>query len=254
MAYYFKHPDLELPDDNSVIWRYMDFPKFRSMVEQGSIFFSRADKQTDKFEGEYPNGMLDELEKRWGIIKSDDGEHYTFKQWHTQKEIRSRLLSCWSADLNQSRKKWSAYTSTVESVAIHSTIERLKNCFNLKGNGEPVVWIGKIRYGDEENRLPQSFHKWEVNYFLYPFFAKKECYRWENEVRATVNIALYKQLSLNHCPYGCFIKADLHVLIDSVWVHPHATEDFRHRVGSFLVDHEYGEISICQSSWESVSK
>jgi hypothetical protein len=51
------------------------------MLQRGSIFFSRADTQTDKVEGEYPNGMLDELEKQWGIIKSDNKASYTFAQW-----------------------------------------------------------------------------------------------------------------------------------------------------------------------------
>jgi hypothetical protein len=95
--------------------------------------------------------------------------------------------------------------------------------------------------------------RWLVIFYIL-FFAKKEAFRWENEVRATVNISRKKQLSLDHSPNGCYIKADLHVLIDSVWVHPQATEDFRHRVGSMLVDSEYGVIPICQSSWESVSE
>lgn len=156
--------------------------------------------------------------------------------------------------LNESRKMWSEYTTTVESVAIRSTIERLKVCFHPEENDDQVVWIGEIRYGDEENRLPKSFYKWKINYFLYPFFAKNDSHRWEKEVRATVNIAREKQIKLNHSPYGCFIKADLHVLIDSVYVHPLATEDIRQRIGSLLVESEYGEIPICQSSWESISE
>jgi hypothetical protein len=252
MAYYSKHPNLIIPDDNCEIWRYMDFPKFQSMIQRGSIFFSRVDKQTDKLEGEYPIRMLDELERRLGTIKSDDGASYTFAQWHKQKEIPSRLLSCWSVWLNETRKMWSTYTTTIESVSIRSTIGRLKNCFHLKGNGKLVVWIGKIRYGDEENKLPHSFHKWNINYYLFPFFAKKETFRWENEVRATVNISRKNQLIQDDSPNGCFIKADLHVLIDSVWVHPQATKDFRQRVGSMLLDYDYGEIPIRQSSWESV--
>ena len=142
MAYYYRHPDLVLPDDNSIIWRYMDYSKFQSIFKERSIFFSRADKQTDSFEGEYPNGMLDELEKRYRKIGSDDGRSYTYAQWHTQKEIPSRLLSCWSVGLSESRRMWSEYTDTKESVAIRSTIERLKNCFHHRGNEEPVVWIG----------------------------------------------------------------------------------------------------------------
>jgi hypothetical protein len=252
MAYYFKHPDLVLPDDISVIWRYMDFSKFQSTLQRGSIFFSRADKQTDKLEGEYPIEMLDELERRFGISKSDDGLSYTFLQWHNQREIPSRLLSCWSVDINESQRRWSTYTTSLESVAIRSTIERLKNCFRREENDEQVVWIGKIRYGDDENKIPKSFIKWNVNYFLYPFFAKKEMYRWENEVRATVNIAQKKQFALNHNPNGCFIKADLHVLIDSVWLHPQAKEDFRHKVESLSKMHGYDKITICQSSWNLV--
>lgn len=256
MAYYYKHPDLFLPDDNSVIWRYMDYPKFQSMLQKNSIFFSRADKQTDDFEGEYPGDMLKKLEKRLGTVPSDDGKSYTFKQWHTQKEIPSRLLSCWNVNRHESPKSWSAYTTTTtkESIAIRSTIGKLKGCFTIKGNDEPVVWIGEIRYGDEENRLPDSYHKWDVNYFLYPFFAKRERYRWENEVRATVNLSRKKQLGLNHSPNGCFIKADLRVLIDSIWVHPKATEEFRHRVKILFNDSAYSEIPIHQSSWKAMEE
>jgi len=254
MAYYFKLPDLVLPDDDITVWRYMDFSKFESILQNGSIFFSRADKQTDKLEGEYPSAMLSELEKRLGVLKSDDGKSYTFAQWHVQKEIPSRLLSCWSVGLNESRRMWSAYTATIDSIAIRSTIARLTSCFHQKGAEEPVVWIGKIRYGDEENQLPKLFFRWNVNYFLYPFFAKKEAFRWEREVRATVNIAQTKQLILNHSPNGCFIKADLRQLIESVWAHPLASKEFRQRIESALTDYGYGKIQVSQSSWESVSE
>jgi hypothetical protein len=236
-----------------VVWRYMNFPKFQSMLQRCSIFFSRADKQTDKLEGEYPNGMLDELEIQSGKIKSDDGAWYTFKEWHTQKEIPSRLLSCWSLRSNESRKMWSAYTTTLESVTIRSTIKRLTGCFGPRDSGEPV-WIGQVRYGDDENKLPSSFYRWNINYFLYPFFAKKEEFRWENEVRATFNLTREKQSRLNDSPNGCFIKSDLHVLIESVWVHPLATENFHRRVELELFNSSFGEIPVRQSSWESVAR
>ena len=104
MAYYYKHPDLLLPNDDAAIWRYMDYPKLVSMLQKNSIFFSRADKQTDKLEGEYPANMLDELETLRGTVASDDGKFYTFMQWHTQKEIQSRLLSCWNVNSHESKK------------------------------------------------------------------------------------------------------------------------------------------------------
>ncbi len=41
------------PDDKARIWHYMDFTKFISMLENGSLFFSRADCLGDPFEGHY---------------------------------------------------------------------------------------------------------------------------------------------------------------------------------------------------------
>lgn len=252
MAYYYKHPDLALPDGNSKIWRYMDFSKLQTMLKRSSIFFSRADKQTDEFEGEYPIEMLRELEERWGNNKSDDGKSYTFIQWHNDREIPSRLISCWSVGFSETRKRWYEYTISPESVAIRSTIDRLKNCFIQDENDNLVVWIGKIRYGDDENKLPKSFFEWNVNYLLYSFFAKKESFRWENEIRATVNIAKEKQQKLNHSPNGCFVKVDLLTLVESIWVHPQSERDFINKVESVLVDHRYHKLAVRKSSWDFV--
>ena len=38
------HPsfDRDVPAD-AVLWRYMDFPKFLSMLKEGALWFSRAD-------------------------------------------------------------------------------------------------------------------------------------------------------------------------------------------------------------------
>ncbi|GEM_PF-6435864 len=252
MAYYYNHPDLVLPEDASVIWRYMELCKFQSMLQWNSIFFSRADKQTDKLEGEYPEGMVAELERRFGngILTSNARTPCTFHEWHTQKEIPSRLISCWSMGPSESRRMWTEYTHCKESIAICSTIERLKNCFHDKV--EPVVWIGSVRYGEEENRLPSSSSQWNVNFWLYPFFAKKEAFRWENEIRGIVNIARRKQAQLGHSQNGCYVKADLQILIESVWIHPQSRAGFRDQVGAVLGTYGFGNVEIYQSPWDSL--
>jgi hypothetical protein len=245
MAYYYKHPDLVLPENASVIWRYMELGKFQLMLQENSIFFSRADKQTDGLEGEYPEGMLAELTRRFsGGIPSDDGTHYTFHEWHTQKEIPSRLISCWSVSPGESQRKWNEYTHSKKSVAIRSTIERLKNCFHEKDG--PVVWIRRVRYGEEENKLPSPSVRWNVNFWLYPFFAKKEAFRWENEVRAIVNISV--GLSQN----GFYVKADLQKLIESVWIHPQSPPGFRDQIGTGLASYDLANVKIYQSPWDSL--
>lgn len=247
MAYYYKHPDLNLPHGNCMIWRYLDFWKLESMLEKGAIYFSRADKQSDKLEGEYPPNMINELQWRFGRLKSDDGKYYTFLEWHKQKEIPSRLLSSWNISSHESKKRWSEYTKNTQSVAIRSTIGRLKKCFSVESSKGPVVWIGQIRYGDEENKLPNSYHKWNVNYYLYPFFGKKEEYRWEKEIRATVNLSQKNQRNSNCGSTGCFIKANINVLFSSIWLHPRADNDFYQKVKRLLDSSSYGKTPIFQS-------
>ncbi len=47
-----KHVLFRAPANESErIWRYMDFTKFVSMLHSESLFFCRADKLSDPFEG-----------------------------------------------------------------------------------------------------------------------------------------------------------------------------------------------------------
>jgi hypothetical protein len=117
---------------------------------------------------------------------------------------------------------------------------------------EPVVWIGKVRYGEEENKLNQSIPKSGVNPFLYPFFKKEETFRWENEIRATVNIAQKKQAKLEHSSKGCYVKANLKILIESVWINPKSSISFRTKVETELAGYNFRSVAIYQSLWNSL--
>jgi hypothetical protein len=53
-----EHPVFLPPDDpGAQIWRYMDFTKFVSMLDNGGVFFCRADKLGDKFEARTRNAL-----------------------------------------------------------------------------------------------------------------------------------------------------------------------------------------------------
>lgn len=52
-----QHPVFKQPSDPAIaIWRYMDFTKFVAMLETRSLFFARADKLGDPFEGSFSRG------------------------------------------------------------------------------------------------------------------------------------------------------------------------------------------------------
>ena len=45
-------------DENAKIWRYMDFTKFVNLLDTSKLFFPRADKLGDPFEGSFPRGNV----------------------------------------------------------------------------------------------------------------------------------------------------------------------------------------------------
>ncbi|KAF5417648.1 MAG: hypothetical protein C5S38_01290 [Candidatus Methanophagaceae archaeon] len=51
---YKEHPAFEKPSDEDIkIWRYIDFTKFVSLLDKKALFFARADRLSDSFEGSY---------------------------------------------------------------------------------------------------------------------------------------------------------------------------------------------------------
>ena len=55
---YKEHPELKIPDNpDAKIWRYLDFTKFLSMLEDQSLYFCRLDvlAKNDPYEGLYTN-------------------------------------------------------------------------------------------------------------------------------------------------------------------------------------------------------
>ena len=50
---YEEHETFTPPSSDAILWRYMDFTKFVSLLEKQALFFPRADKLGDPFEGSF---------------------------------------------------------------------------------------------------------------------------------------------------------------------------------------------------------
>ena len=48
---YKEHPDFKTPPQEALLWRYLDFTKFVALLDASALFFVRADKLGDPFEG-----------------------------------------------------------------------------------------------------------------------------------------------------------------------------------------------------------
>ena len=51
---YEDHPNFSPPEPGAVLWRYMDFTKFVSLLDTQSLYLARADQLSDPFEGSFP--------------------------------------------------------------------------------------------------------------------------------------------------------------------------------------------------------
>ena len=75
-------------DPNVAIWRYMDFTKFVSMLENGGLYFARAHLLGDPFEGSMPRAN-EKLRKRFGATLHED---VRLMRQHWRKWT---LVNCW---------------------------------------------------------------------------------------------------------------------------------------------------------------
>jgi hypothetical protein len=164
------------PEDEDVrIWRYMDFTKFVSMLENQGLFFPCAENLGDPFEGSFSsvNKNLRPLIRKHSskfIEDSDVGE--------LVKKLRSWVaISCWHMSNHESAGMWKLYAKTPEAVCIQSTFNRLRRC--LPSNVE----IGTVHYVDYlSDWIPES-------HLLAPFMYKRMSFEHEREIRALINLA-----------------------------------------------------------------
>ena len=208
-----------LPDD-AVLWRYMDFTKFVSLLEKSSLFFARADKLEDPFEGYLPNISREKAQRFF--------EGYPDCLQTMLKSIKERsrfmLINCWHESDHESAAMWKLYAKDDNGISIKTDFDSLAKSFTSSQD----IFIGRISYIDyETDSLPHSS-------VLNVFLCKRKSFEHEHEVRAIVQIPLpgdqndgkegAMDLSQDICDVGNSYKVDLSLLIQEVTVSPYAPD------------------------------
>jgi hypothetical protein len=228
---YFEHDLFEKPDDeNTRIWRYLDFTKFVYLLQNEALFFARADKFGDKFEGSFPKITIQSREEKFDQKYSDMISRYA-------KEFKKVILiNCWHMNDFESEAMWKLYLRYNEGVAIQSTYKRLVD--SMERDKINQVFIGKVKYIDYNSQFFQ-----EGNIFL-PYLFKRKSFEHERELRA---ITLYQDANVNSSEFlikdfdinGIDITVDLNVLIEQVFVSPYAKKWFFNLVKSIMKKYEF---------------
>ena len=196
------------PADNATLWRYMSFEKFANILATESLFFARADGYDDKFEGYVPKSTRLSYQSTVSSIDPNNFRQYI-------------MCNCWHQGPEESMAMWDKYHLRSNGIAIKTTMENLKNSLPDK----PNVFIGGIEYIENHNQIKMPENPSIETLVHSPYFYKRNLFRYEQEVRAIVDVLSI----LNDAPYefGMPLNIDVKTLIgknSEVIVSPHADE------------------------------
>ena len=215
---YEEHPDYEAPEDDAVLWRYMDFTKFVSLLETKSLFFARADKLGDPFEGAYSkvNVALRPALYEGKIPESGLKQFAAF----AKESRRFTKINCWHEANHESAAMWRLYSREHDGIAVKTDFKSLSQSFTCNDS----IYIGKVNYVDYDTTFIP-----ERNVF-FPYFHKRQSFEHEREVRAiTLNMPTRDgkiDLSQEVHAIGSYYDVDLSSLVQEVIVAPYADDWF----------------------------
>jgi len=226
---YQRHDNEKLPDDlETPIWRYMDFTKFVSMLDQHSLFFCRPDSLDDRFEGAWGKASLAHIKNDLRQRIKDGGsvvggiDHQPMGVT-TNASVFRRItaVNCWHLSPHESEAMWKLYIHSHHGVAVKSSTSKLIDAFF--DDQTVLIHIGLVNYIDYDTD-PIPFGN-----YLTPLLHKRKSFEHERELRAvaykveiieTENSYSQRGLTEEFKKPGEHIRVDLSKLIASIHLAP----------------------------------
>lgn len=178
---------IETPDNNQKIWRYMDFSKYVDLLTTSELYFTRADKLEDPYDCSAMQFLGD-------IYKQLPSPPPEAKEWTRKVNTFERLfmyLNCWHMNDVESAALWKLYSENkYETVAIQTTFGRLDSETKHKWPRDGIV-ISKVKYDPENAGKPidgipgaRSFSG--VSFGWDCIIYKRPSFEHEQELRAII--------------------------------------------------------------------
>lgn len=254
--------------DGTILWRYMDLRKFKSLVKHSALFFCRSDRFSDRYEGSLPKK---EAEGRFKEFAKIDREFFGREPDESQimetvndltiahkRERKFTVVNCWHINNDESDGMWSLYSQRSNGVAIQTTVERLQA---VVAEAEVPIYMTKVRYLDYDSGIwyhPEEFPFRGYN-FLTPLYHKRIEFRHEQEFRLFHQIPTQEQTDDYWREKSAFrwqergginVPVDLKALINQIYVPPRATLHTVKKVLDILRSNHL-EIEVTQSKLAS---
>jgi hypothetical protein len=231
---YKTHRGLYPPDDNTIIWRYLDFTKFVDLLNCECLYFARADKFEDPFEGLYP--VMEEIKrdfKTFDIIR------------------KQNYINCWAIGDHESAALWKIYSDSKNSIAIQTTFANLKSSIE---KSDDDVYASVVRYKDYSKT--DLFGIIDENIWapehggatVFPIIYKRMSFSFENELRLIhIKGPVTLELNENLTPIGQRVKVDLDKMIGKIHLSPYSEKWFQELVLGLLDKYLLGHKEILRS-------
>jgi hypothetical protein len=160
---------LEPKDPDATIWRFMEFWKFRSFIETGTLWFCRADEfAADPSEGLPPDRYL----PMPGLNPLDikDLREIDHHIGSLAQDRQTFFINCWYLGEDDTAQMWDGRGA--DAVAVRCRYGSLKNALDALSD---EAFFGLVRYGSAH------LTGWNVLRFIT---TKRQEYAHEREVRA----------------------------------------------------------------------
>lgn len=240
----------EQPDNLDIsIWRYMDFAKFISLLEDRALVFSRREGFNDPYEGAYTHVPLiypEHYSKFFTQEQIDSKRHIS--ELDRQIELQWFFINCWHMNETESEAMWKLYSDSNRAICIQSSYRVLKDLLPVNAT------VGKVHYLDYDKDLMPG--QGLLRSMVSPFFHKRKAFEHEREIRAVIRQMhpmepnrKYSYDEIQSLPHPMIVKiqVDLNQLIQQVLVAPTAPRWFNDLVGNVLKRYELSK-EVFQSS------
>lgn len=220
------------------LWRYMELPKFISMLKNGAIYFPSPKGFSDIYEGAYCSqhnkddwdnfhlsflriAIITAPDNRWHNIKPDDVEENAQQllrrlSKHNDDKI---FISCWHNCDFESEAMWKMYSvNNKYAIAIQCNFESLSRELRRKAQIRPVTYIDYTKHFVGTNES---------------YWFKRKAFEYEKEVRAIIYDFKNKGKT------GIEIKVNLESLIQNVYISPYAPDWFSEVVSDLISRYGY---------------
>lgn len=229
--------DLETPNEDDIIWRYIDFTQYMSLLETESLFFPRPKTFNDPFEGSLPKKnverrnqeyrqAIDSLDLNFDLDSLEEAVDMDFLDIasNTQEDILDEFgVSCWHKKDHESAAMWNTYSKDGSGIALQSTAGDLLEALPTD---EMTIALGDVQYVDYDTDMIG-------NPMMEPMFTKRKEFSHESEVRAIVHISdIENDAITKEIEKGVYINVDIEQITQNIVLSPSSEDWFQELVRS----------------------